>query len=66
MAKKQSEMQDAVAEFWENVATMVQQESGVFMGDNLNAAETRTVVSQARGLAKDMRAKASRNRSIGA
>jgi hypothetical protein len=36
------------------------------MGDNLNAAETRTVVSQARGLAKDMRAKASRNRSIGA
>jgi hypothetical protein len=64
MARKPSESQDRVAEFFENVASAVAADGGLFMGDDLSAIEMRAVLSRLRSLSKDFRAQASRNRSI--
>lgn len=63
--KTQSESQDRVAELFEEFAKMVERDSGVFMGDDLNAAERKAAIGAARATAKRFRLNAERNRSIG-
>ena len=66
MTKKQSESQDKLAKFFESIAEHVEGNRGLFDGvPELTAAEVEVAVRQARGIAKDFREKASRNRSIG-
>lgn len=65
MARKVSDQQDEIARVYEELATHVLRERGFFLEDNLNASQAKTMASQLTGLAKDWRAKASKNRSIG-
>lgn len=66
MARKQSESEDRIAEFWESVAVHVEADHGLFNEDtDLTPAEIRVIVEWAQGTAYGLRQRASRNRSIG-
>jgi 16S rRNA C1402 (ribose-2'-O) methylase RsmI len=64
MAKKQSESQDAVATLFEHIASAIEKDRGLFLGEELTAAEAKVAVSQALSVARDFRKRASQNRSI--
>lgn len=66
MTRKQSDSQDAVAAFFESVASAVERDRGIFLDQTLTAPEARVVIRNLRGLCKDYRDKATANRSIGA
>lgn len=65
MPKKTSESQDAIAAFFEGVAEAIENNQGVFPGEELTAVEARTAARAARDMAKWYRVDAENNRSIG-
>lgn len=63
--KKQSASQDAVATLFEHIASAIKNDRGLFLGEELTAAEAKAAIREAQGVARTYRSKAQENRSIG-
>jgi acyl-CoA reductase-like NAD-dependent aldehyde dehydrogenase len=55
MVALNSQNQDNIARFYENVAHTVEDSDGIFKGDNLSKAEAQSIIRQLRALAEDRR-----------
>jgi hypothetical protein len=65
MPKKLSDQQENVSVFFDEIATKLDHDGGLLMGQDLSPAEKKTAVRELRGLAKEYFERARKNRSVG-